>query len=93
MIHHFLPRLSHVHLPTTREVMVGFRASWNVMGLVSGLALISSDWLVEMNRTLDFLVCSLMAICTCAASPPTMNCTFSFSISSLVRWAPTAGLS
>ena len=61
------------HVPTAREVMVGFSASWKVMGLVSGLALISSDWLVEMNSTLDFLVCSLMAICTCAARPPTMN--------------------
>src|SRR4030095_1418942 len=93
MIHHFLPRLSHVHFPITLEVMVGLSASWQVMGLVSGLALISSDWLVEMKSTLDFFVCSLMAICTWAARPPTTNCTFSFSISSLVRWAPTAGLS
>src|SRR5205085_1030623 len=47
--------------------MVGFSASWKVIGLVSGLALISSDWLVEMKRTFAFLVCSLIAICTCAA--------------------------
>src|SRR5215470_1517887 len=93
MIHHLLPRFCAVHVPITREVMVGFRASWKVTGLVSGLALISSDWLVEMKRILDFLVCSLMAICTWAASPPTMNWHFWFSISSLVRWAPTAGLS
>src|SRR5215831_7268322 len=93
MMYHFLPRFWATHAPTAREVMVGLSASWNVMGLVSGLALISSDWLVEMNRTLDFLVCSLIAICTWAASPPTMNWHFWFSISSLVRWAPTAGLS
>src|SRR5207249_9077983 len=49
--------------------MVGFSASWNVIGLVSGLALISSDWLVEMKSTLAFFVCSLIAICTCAARP------------------------
>src|SRR6266478_9391084 len=93
MIHHFLPRFWAVQVPITREVMVGLSASWKVMGLVSGLALISSDWLVEMKRTLAFLVCSLIAICTCAARPPTMNWHFWFSISSLVRWAPTAGLS
>ena len=29
--------------------MVGFSASWKVIGLVSGLALISSDWLIEMK--------------------------------------------
>jgi len=40
------------------------------MGLVSGLALISSDWLVEMKSTFAFFVCSLIAICTCAARPP-----------------------
>src|SRR6266542_4090059 len=34
-----------------------------------------------------------MAICTWAARPPTTKSTFWFSISSLVRWAPTAGLS
>src|SRR3989475_5751378 len=34
--------------------MVGFSASWNVSGLVSGLALISSDWLTEMKSTPDF---------------------------------------
>src|SRR6266446_9808462 len=88
MIHHFLPRFWAVQVPITREVMVGLSASWKVMGLVSGLALISSDWLVEMKRTLDFLVCSLIAIWTCAASPPTMNRHFSFSMSSFVRWAP-----
>jgi len=38
-----LPRFSITHLPTTREVIVGLSASWKVMGLVSGLALISSD--------------------------------------------------
>ena len=48
MIHHFLPRFSAAHLPMTRQVMVGLSASWNVIGLPSGLALISSDWLVEM---------------------------------------------
>ncbi len=48
MIHHFLPRFSAAHLPSTRQVMVGLSASWKVMELVSGLALISSDWLVEM---------------------------------------------
>src|SRR5256885_4007868 len=73
--------------------MVGFSASWKVSGLVSGLALISSDWLTEMKSTPDFLVCSLMAICTWAARPPTTNCTCSFSINSFVRWAPMAGLS
>src|SRR6266542_473434 len=93
MIHHFFPRFWAIHVPITREVMVGLSASWKVMGLVSGLALISSDWLVEMKRTLAFLVCSLMAIWTWAARPPTMNWHFWFSISSLVRWAPTAGLS
>ena len=69
MIHHFLPRFWAIHVPTARLVIVGFRASWNVNGLVSGLALISSDWLREMKSTLAFLVCSLMAICTWAASP------------------------
>ena len=64
---------------TARVVMVGFSASWKVSGLVSGVALISSDWLTEMKRMPAFLVCSLMAIWTWAASPPTMNCTFSFS--------------
>ncbi len=33
---------------TARLVIVGFSASWNVSGLVSGLALISSDWLTEI---------------------------------------------
>ncbi len=31
-----------------RLVIIGFSASWKVNGLVSGLALISSDWLTEM---------------------------------------------
>ena len=51
MIHHFLPRFCATHVPTTRDVMVGFSASWNVIGLVSGLALISSDWLVRRRST------------------------------------------
>ena len=88
-----MPRFCATQLPTARQVIVGLSASWNVSGLVSGRALISSDWLTEMKRTRDFLVCSLIAIWTCAARPPTTNWTFSFSISSLVRWAPTAGLS
>ena len=74
-------------------MIVGLRASWKVSGLESGLALISSDWLMEMKSLPAALVCSLMAIWTWAASPPTTNSTFSFSISSFVRWAPTAGLS
>src|SRR5437016_1363687 len=73
--------------------MVGLSASWNVSGPQSGRAVISSDWLTEMKSFPAFLVCSLIAICTCAARPPTMNSHLSFSISSLVRWAPTAGLS
>ena len=73
--------------------MVGLSASWKVMGLVSGLALISSDWLIEMKSLPAFLVCSLMAICTCAARPPTMKSTPWPSMSSIVRWAPVAGLS
>ena len=48
MIHHFLPRFWPTQLPTTRHVMVGFSASWKVIGLPSGFAVISSDWLVEM---------------------------------------------
>jgi hypothetical protein len=35
-------------LAMARLVIVGFSASWNVSGLVSGFALISSDWLTEM---------------------------------------------
>jgi hypothetical protein len=93
MTHHFLPRFWAIHVPMARDVMVGFSASWNVSGLVSGLALISSDWLTEMNMTLDFFVCSLIAIWTWAARPPTMKAHLSFSMSSWVRWAPTAGLS
>src|SRR5256885_2866664 len=73
--------------------MVGLSASWNVSGPQSGRAVISSDWLTEVKSFPAFLVCSLIAICTCAARPPTMNSHLSFSISSLVRWAPTAGLS
>ena len=80
-------------MPTARLVMVGLSASWNVSGPQSGRAVISSDWLTEMKSFPAFLVCSLIAICTCAARPPTMNSHLSFSISSLVRWAPTAGLS
>src|SRR5436309_4743322 len=73
--------------------MVGWSASWNVSGPQSGRAVSSSDWHTEMKSFPAFLVCSLIAICTCAARPPTMNSHLSFSICSLVRWAPTAGLS
>src|SRR2546426_8858347 len=49
--------------------MVGLSASWNVSGPQSGRAVISSDWLTEMKSFPAFLVCSLIAICTCAARP------------------------
>ena len=52
---------------------------------------IPASKLIEMKILFAFLACSLMAICTCAARPPTMNSTFWPSMSSLVRWAPTAG--
>src|SRR5262249_15531799 len=47
-IHLFLPSSLMPKLAMARLVIVGFSASWNVSGLVSGLALISSDWLTEM---------------------------------------------